>query len=125
MNRELDAEIAEKILGLSVKANKRKNITVFTIGEPNYIDIQGCMELTNPVPFYLSDISAAMDVVEKMFLDDWAIEIKGSELFETERGIMGGWDVIFSCKCGARGRFSADSDILPKAICLAALKTID
>lgn len=126
MSKELNKEIAEKVFKHNLVLNKTKKYEFYTIGEPVYYDSLGCMELQNPLPCYSSDISAAWEVVEKMFSDDWKIDIEGSELFELASGYKnGGFDVKFSCKCQARGRFKESADTLPEAICLAALKAYE
>ena len=76
------------------------------------------------VPKYSEDMTAAWKVVEELFRDSWSVSIEGSERIDTIP-FAGGYDVTFSCKCGARGRISADHDSLPMAICLAALKVVE
>ncbi len=118
--KKLDALVAEKVMGW-----KRIPIDPSRYGIDWMWDKkEGCLLIdSQECPKYSTDISAAWQVVEKMFQDAWSIQIEGSELIDSRLG-HGGFDVRFNCKCGARGRFDAEGDTLPVAVCLAALKTV-
>jgi hypothetical protein len=68
-DREKDALIAKEVLGLKpVKTvwGKQKQYFQWSLGEPDYYDDCGSMELFNPLPTYSTDIAAAWEVVEKL-----------------------------------------------------------
>lgn len=115
--KELDALIAEKVMGLEVVRTewKRKSGAsgvYYTIGEPSWDDYAGDMQLGNAVPLYSEDISAAWEVVEKLDL------LNGYTL--GRYGFNGRWSVIDDSECAVVFGESA-----PHAICLAALKAIE
>lgn len=60
---ELDAIIAEKVLGMEVSRNHKGG---WSLGPPDYYDSYGSIELMNPLPFYSEDINAAWDIVDKL-----------------------------------------------------------
>lgn len=122
--RELDSLILKKIIGVTTMPH-----------EP--LDANGmCRRCSRPAgpddclpdgclpPPYSTVVAAAWQVPKEMFEDDWAVEISASEVIKMAKESTGGVDVTFSCKCHARGRYSAHADTLPHAICLAALKAI-
>jgi hypothetical protein len=117
-NKELNDKIAEKIMGWKKVAFP----TPFRGLEWMWDRREGCLFIeAQTTPDYCGDIKYAWQVVEKMFEDDWLIEITGSQVFGPD---MGGYDVMFDCKCQARGRFKADADTLSQAICKAALRAV-
>jgi hypothetical protein len=116
--RELDALVAEKIFGLKVVRNKKG---AWSLGDPDYYDDRGSMELSNPLPSFSDDILSAWEIVDTLFLDGWYMQLEGSESYGKGKG---GFDVKFICKCGARGTYIAEAAVAPYAICLAALKAV-
>jgi len=66
--RDLNKLIAEKIMELEViitEYNKGKQ-KVYSIGPPDYYDSYGETILHNPLPDYSEDITAAMEVFDKL-----------------------------------------------------------
>lgn len=120
--RELDAQIAEKVLGLEV-------VRVELDPAANYI---AHAEPGNPaagwwfVADYSTEIYAAWEVVEKMKADDfWPSMTWKSGVIEGDwsRAV---WFVRFRCvRGGTRGDHWAADESLPLAICKAALKVVE
>lgn len=105
-SRELDAWVAEKVMGKQVR---------------NYWVIDGFHNDGRPhsqcpVEHYSSDIAAAWEVVEK--LTD-----QSKPHFELSKGYEGWWHVGFDLDRPFK-RVIAKADTAPLAICLAALKSI-
>lgn len=124
MSRELDIEVAEKIMGHEWRViNRRRQnfhapsglIVIYKEGkELNYTG-HGKSNLLE----FSSDISAAMEVVEKMRSDGWSF---ACTLYE------GQLPYASFCKRTVASSRNAEADSLPEAICraaLAALKTQD
>jgi hypothetical protein len=115
--RELDAQVAEKVMGLQVVRNKKGG---WSIGEPDYYDDAGISCLFNPLPEYSTDIAAAWKVVEHLMqtghtlnLDCWVrSDIYVGPMFEATIGRAGIVQGV------------AGSNEAPLAICLAALKAV-
>lgn len=105
--RELDALIAEKVIG-----TPSKDIQEWT---ECYNHNSWYIQRFDLLPRYSTDMTAAWEVVDTLFKDGWRLELLGSEVLGDD---MGGYDVYFSCKAGVRG------DTAPHAICLAALKAV-
>jgi len=100
VSREIDALVAEHVMGLDPKHFNRRQ---------SYHEI---MEGGLALKGYSTNIAAAWEVVEKM--RGWA---EGCGYHVEINGDGGGWKVKF-------GPFYAFSEeVLPPAICLAALKT--
>lgn len=118
---ELDLLIAEKVMGLEVvhtRTGSRPPRDLYTIGSPEYYDIQGDMQLQNGVPDYSTSISAAWEVVEKLKeIGDLNLMITvGNETCAVTIGAFTELQTVtFS---------DANENKVPHAICLAALKAI-
>lgn len=114
---ELDVLVAEKVMGLKVVKNKSGSKLggyYYTIGEPNWFDIQGDMQLSNPVPPYSEDIAAAWQVVEKL---------RGfSRLYDFD--LYGYGDDEWTATFTTDAEFKAFGESAPHAICLAALRAV-
>lgn len=109
--RELDALIAEKVMGLkNIRLANDGRSDYLCYGKPDSIFLEGKI-----VPAYSTDISAAWLVVEKMQDNDWAFILDNMEDF------IGNWQAHFEKD---KSGWSADSESAPHAICLAALKAI-
>lgn len=106
VNRELDAIVAEKVMGIGNTFLSRCNDP----GETAYLDDQGLYRL---VPHYSTDIAAAWGVVERMRDDDWRVDLWVDE---------DGWWVRFT-RFLQVGYECADT--APEAICRAALKAME
>lgn len=114
---EINALVAEKIMGW------KKIILPIPFRGLDWMwdHREGCLFIeAQTTPDYFGDAKYSWQVVEKLLKDDFLIKITGSQVFGPD---MGGYDVMFDCKCQARGRFKADADTLSEAICKAALKT--
>jgi hypothetical protein len=137
--RELDALVAEKVMGWS-----RKTITVAkqyhgqnewdppqTVSWGSDAIVQGNKVYTfdrddqptnaEEMPKYSTDIAAAWEVAEKLHKDSWRLELVTSELLGPD---MGGASARFACKAAVRGHVTEHADTAPHAICLAALKAV-
>lgn len=110
--RELDALIAEHVMGWQRKAKgimHGKSQVIFVDAQDNSYTIEcGCVEDFNPS----TDIAAAMEVVEKLYKRNILVS-----MFQAQC-----WNVAFDENEKCVGSDSADS--LPKAICRAALQAI-
>ena len=122
--RELDALVAEKVMGRAVTWVGPERWRVLCFDPPEYSDAsQPGGYWVNEVPRYSRDLSAAWDVEKGMRLSGWLVSISGimegapegrylasfRHVSPTERGI------------GVRSAPDATSDTAPHAICLAAL----
>lgn len=126
-NRQLDVKIAEKVFGAKVTFLDQK-----AGWRIDYV--ADCDECNDPIATdygndgyrlkrYSSDVKAAWEIIDKMFEDnEWLVDITASRKMGPG---MGGVDVTFECKCQVRGRFHAEADELPEAVCLAALKIME
>lgn len=122
--RELDKLIAEKVMGLNViktEYNKGKHI-VYSIGEPEYWDFAGDMQLSNPLPNYSEDLNAAMEVFQKLRdSHKWCcLEIRSDYNYV--------WDVWLTKGSSEEHKPSIlvkAQESLPLAICLAALESVE
>jgi len=112
--RELDALIAEKLLGFEVCRNEKGG---WSLGRPDYWDDRGSSELLNPLPSYSDDGAAVWDVVA------WAT----NQRLEMKIGrAPGRSESSWSCWFERDGtHFYAEGETAPHAICLAALKAIE
>lgn len=115
MSRELDSEVAKKAMGLNVQfSNALGGDWVGTSIEEGYSRVRP----------YSTDISAAMEVVEKMRKSgSWCcIEMKSDYHYVWWVGLR---------RAESHGNaehkitVSADAESLPEAICRAALKAIE
>lgn len=70
------------------------------------------------VPHYSTEIAAAMEVVEKMYADGWAVEMSRN----IDRGQPEAWEAGFYGGNERKGVYkTAYKDSLPLAVCIAAL----
>lgn len=84
---------------------------------------RACLDIT---PRYSSSIEAAKEVVNKMWQLGWQIEMaNGYKLYTMVSENVCSWWVRFSNNENDMENWSADADSLEKAICLAALKTLE
>jgi len=114
--RELDALVAEKVMGLSIT----------TWGDPNS-PIVGYDKFTRDLPHYSTSISAAWEVVEKLIMigsnvgHTWTMEYDLEDL---------AWDVGYKGWDYDTGwswemvDWPVTAPTAPHAICLAALKAV-
>lgn len=114
--RELDALIAEKVMGLK-KGEYYVDYSRLTVQERNVIDrCQGwAPELLRP---YSTDIAAAWQVVEKLKLHPKAAEY-GVMVGASPNGGYFCWLASRDCEAA---KIYAAGDTGPHAICLAALR---
>lgn len=118
--RELDALVAEKVMGLPVLGEHH--------GEGDYVFQNGVGDLVGyqSVPHYSTSIAAAMEIVSKMGrwhgFDFVAMFIE--DLWDKSKppSWEAGW--YEQSHDGYEARTAANSDVLAKAICLAALKAV-
>ena len=113
MSRELDAQVAEKVLRLydvhkAGKGEWLQHDGCFAfVGERVYRDDKGFF---TKLPYYSADIAEAWGVVERMRSDDWRVSLwtdEGRWCAQFTRGIQVGY---------------AKKDTVTEAICRAALK---
>jgi hypothetical protein len=123
--RELDALIAEKVMG------KKLPISVgwWTCDKLPEGSIEIC-------PFYSTDIAAAWQVVEKIqttpikALEFYEFQIHETPIWDEEakKHTKMGWEVgwgWYGCDSDFGFCISAKAQALPEAICLAALKAVE
>ena len=101
VGRELDALIAEKIFKQTVVKNKKGG---WSIGEADFYDEGGFLNLANPLPLYSEFIEDAWEIIKVI---EGEITICCSK---------DGWSVVF--KNG-----QSLENTVEHAICLAALRT--
>lgn len=112
--RDLDKLIADKVMGLKCS----RIWSVDESGQSYFMVVWGNGVLLQA---YSTDIAAAWEVVEKLCKDSFAFDMEYSEFFDKDAG---GCDARFRCKAGIRGKFSAEAETAPHAVCLAALKAV-
>lgn len=114
-NRELDAEVATKVMGAILPQAWADPSVGPSHGDPGGYQIG--------VKPYSSDIAAAMEVVEKMGKQGFQASMVYGLKIETrvEDNDRAWWVQFADLSCV---EFEAESDSLPEAICLAALKAI-
>jgi hypothetical protein len=132
---ELDASIAEKVMGWRL-LNKMTNPTTAVAGLPPGISDDGKVEF-QPIPHYSTDIAAAWEVVE-ILREEWDIKIDsyhgwGKSYNPDEGPNKVPWKKLGkNWACSIRPLKDPDheekvwntevEDTAPHAICLAALK---
>lgn len=109
--RELDALVAEKVMGW-----KRHDLG--PINGVRWVNKDGRIIDTEHPFTYSTDIAAAWEVVEKMEKDGWQAS---GHMSATETGY---WNFQFT-KINEQKQFYALTKTVPYAICLAALKAIE
>jgi len=122
--RELDALVAEKVMGKKVRILSNSLFCWEYDGE--YENLYG---LAQPIPAYSTDISAAWQVVEKLCnwdVDDNMLILKGQgpdiEDKGPDREDPRDWQWWEAEINGTWGKVEAQAETAPLAICLAALK---
>lgn len=95
--RELDALIAEKVMGFTVK---------------------GGLPISAWPPHYSADIAAAWEVVKKMGRHEISIHMRSDS--NTDRVTKRYYIMDYTCRA-----LLAEANTAPHAICLAALKAIE
>lgn len=114
--RDLDAMVAEKVMGMvdnrpSGRSGEMWGIMDwFAPGEPAWAP---------NFPTYSTSISAAWEVVEKMRGDGWYVRIT-----DTKSPLGHRWMVSFDTEEGLHPLYTAYSETVPHAICLAALRAV-
>lgn len=103
--RELDALVAEKVMG-------------FRVDQYKYVVDTG--KITTTLPCYSENISAAWEVVEKITYPDGRL----TAAFQLSR-----WSLYTAIFCfektgGGQFNFEGVAPTAPRAICLAALKAV-
>lgn len=97
--RELDALVAEKVMGIKVRCDILASGTILPI-------VGGT--ITKHIEPYSTDIAAAWEILSKF---------KKFSVFQGE-------DVMVEISIGKFGKESAHANTVPHAICLAALKVV-
>jgi len=112
--RELDALIAEKVMGIPVT---KEQGDYWPPPDP------GKNFSTQPIPDYSTDISAAWEVVEHMRTKHWR---DAFTLFSPEIENATEWRAFFAKKFVSVDDSKFESgESAPHAICLAALKSVE
>lgn len=123
--RKLDALIAEQVLGWTRHPDTMHPTDNRTIGSvlycrPEYPATNFGGEL-NCVPYYSTDIAAAMEVVDRLASDGWDITLRNPLIL----GIPRKWrcDLFRGNDSGPHESEMVVAETLPLAICRAALAT--
>jgi len=112
---ELNVLIAEKILGHIVSRNKRGG---WSLGEPEYHDEYGAMELQNPLPNYLYDIQAAWSVAERLASKGAAVRVSNKSQMNDY------WWCYIEIYKDDQPISISQGNTISEAICLAAIQTV-
>lgn len=109
--RELDALIAEKVMGIPKAEIEDWNNCYKR-------EKRGCFHWAyeDHLKKYSTSIAAAWEAVEKMQSNDWGM------ILDNLKDFLGNFDCHFDRD---RSHFSASSESAPHAICLAALKAVE
>lgn len=115
--RDLDALIAEKVMGYSVFKNHKGG---WSLGPADYYDVHGSLELFNPLPSYSGDIAAAWEVIEKV---QASTEASSFSLRQDHEG-------LWRCDFMGSGKkpfyaIALNQNTATLAICIAALNTVE
>jgi hypothetical protein len=112
--RELDALVAEKVLGLSVSKMATSEYSYGFFYNPARAE-----NTWQRLPHYSTNLTAAWQVVEKMAEKGWRVCFSDNGNTHAER-----WDCRFFREPGtsSKDRVIAICDTAPLAICLAALR---
>lgn len=121
--RELDALIGKHIMGETQKTGiwaGEVSTRVATVDVVNGVVTLGRFEW----PPYSTDIAAAWTVVEKLgpVIRNFGFMVSWNNFGYSPKWEAGWYE--WSCE-GPEGRFTAESQSVPYAICLAALKIVD
>lgn len=122
-DRELDALVAEKVMGLS-KGDYYVDYDKLSFQEQNNIN-RGQGAVIYPLPHYSTSIEAAWQVVEKLkFIEvqilDLGIKRRNFNLCFTSDS---NWEASWNNRYGHEV-CHAYAETVPRAICLAALKVV-
>ena len=109
MSRELDARVAEKVMGLYPVRHCGK-LYEFARKDPN-----APLNIVR-LSHYSTDIRAAFEVVEKLGEDGWIVTL--------HRDLKWFCDLVWFTADDTTWLPTTEADTLPEAICLAALKTV-
>lgn len=106
--KELDALIAEKVFNLNVV----RFGYIYSIGEPKFTDDQYDCDImknsvSNPIPFYSTDINKAFEIVEFIDWNDFRLSNIGTP---NKWVVMSGIEIL------------GVGPTIPLAICFSALK---
>ena len=129
--RELDALVAEKVMGYVIGNDPHfEGAGPKIVSGPHWITEDGTeptWQRENEWPitclFYSTDIAAAWEVVEKLCnwdADDNMLTLKGQAGDPKNADDPGHWWKAEIS--GTSGKFMGEADTVPEAICLAALK---
>lgn len=108
--RELDALVAEKVMGWTRTEHLGLKRTVWNIPAPSYI------EWADDPPPFSTDIAAAWEVVERL---------RANYSFQISADSSSDWECYLENEDLDISHVSARSETAPHAICLAALKTVE
>lgn len=108
--RELDALVAEKVMGFRVKREDVAGLALYAI--VRWPPVPGEW-LARDLPPYSTDIAAAWEVVEKMSVKN------GVEIWRHQAGC---WVMEIEIGYNANDPIEGHGESAPHAICLAALK---
>lgn len=126
MSRELDAEVAERVMGIALT---RAPLIPRSVSASSVFTDDGADAWRQAYPdsiavsvlrYYSTDISAAMEVVEKLREQKWDIQMSSDDESLT-------WQVMLDARTVTDRLLLAEhkSDSLPEAICRAALKAVE
>ena len=113
--RELDALIAEKVMGLTLgpaPMSANFEITCVKLGDHEWRNIS----------YYSTEIGAAWEVVEKLRGAGWTFHVDDVGFNDATEGE---WRVMFTEATTGNEHVFADGKTAPHAICLAALKAVE
>lgn len=113
--RELDAMIAEKVMGWAPVLHYGERGTGYWA--PSGCESDGAWVTDGDVPFYSADMAAAWEVVEEMARRGWKVDVQSR--------CPPRWAVHVNFALPITGRVFERSDSAPHAICLAALKALE
>ena len=115
--RELDALVAEKVMGCAVERRERPVFGAFCrcVNELHWQS-----DLSAGIPKFSAFISAAWEVVEHMDSLGWKVQVRSDSQLEGYEA-DGPWVCVFNSRDGVPW---AAADTAPLAICRAALKAI-
>lgn len=132
--RKLDAEIAERVMGWTRHPDEAMHPSDNRTIEGALYCPPGSPTANlggfNCVPYYSTDIAAAMEVVNTFIAKGGRVSLRGgiSELMD-EDVPPGYWQALFfrylkECAPGTRFSFRVNAATLPEAICRAALEAL-
>lgn len=117
-DRELDALVAEKVIGLLLWDPALSFVKPCWIKQKNDVPTLSEIGAGISLPHYSTDISAAWEVVENMKTRGFDYELSGCSSEE------GGIAIFQPCPEDTKDRFRGDAPTISRAICLAALNAV-